>query len=137
MRVTGAAKEMAGMSSKTQDKHDNLISFVSKGEDRDFDRLLTQRRFADPYKDESAELYILVNKVEMPETVKNELCQQSEIGRMLYEAFGKDRIHSNKVSLWSLMKKRKLLTWKGSGKVLRVSCKYRVIGLQEDRALFA
>ena len=82
---------MAGMFSKPQGKNHNLIAFVSKCEGRGIDRLLTRWGFADPLKYESVELYNLVTKVKMPETVKNDLCQQSEIGRALYETFLKDR----------------------------------------------
>ena len=35
------------------------------------------------------------------------------------------------------MKRRKLLTWKDSKKVLKLSCKDKVIELKEDRSLFA
>ena len=84
---------MAGLFSKPQGKHHDLTAFVSKCEGRRIDRLLTRCGFAlsDPLKNESAELYNLVTKVGMPETVKNDLCQQSEIGRSLYETFLKDR----------------------------------------------
>ena len=82
---------MAGMLSKPQDKHHNRIAFVSKCEGRGIDRLLTRCGIADPFKYESAGLYNLVTKVKMPETVKNDLCQQSEIGRALYETVLKDR----------------------------------------------
>lgn len=41
------------------------------------------------------------------------------------------------MNLWSTMKKRKLLTWKDSAKVLKVPCKDKVVELQEDRSLFA
>ena len=42
-----------------------------------------------------------------------------------------------KVNRWSLMKKLKLLTWKHSEKVLKVSGTDKVIELQEDRSLFS
>ena len=82
---------MAGLFSKPQGKHHDLTTFVSKCEGRRIDRLLTRCGFAlsDPLKNESAELYNLVTKVRMSETVKK--CQQSEIGRSLYETFLKDR----------------------------------------------
>ena len=56
------------------------------------DRLLTRCGFADQLK----LLNNLETKVKMPETVKNDLCQQSEIGRALYEDLSERRIHLNK-----------------------------------------
>ncbi len=137
-RLAGEAKEMAGMNSKTQTKHHNLAAFVLQREDRAIDQLLTTlQNFGNPFEEESNDLYNMVAKVVMPEAVKSDLCRQSEIGRTLYETFVKERIQSNKVNLWSTMKKRKLLTWKDSAKVLKVPCKDRVVELQEDRSLFA
>ena len=79
----------------------------------------------------------LVTKVIMPEKVKNDICERGEIGKKLFETLVTDRIKTNKVNLWSPMKRRKLLTWKDSEKVLKLSCKDKVIELKEDRSLFA
>ena len=73
----------------------------------------------------------------MPETVKNDLCQQSEIGRSLYETFLKDRFIWTKVNCWSMMKKRKLLMWKDSGKILKATYTGIVVESQEEGHLFA
>ena len=73
----------------------------------------------------------------MPEKVKNDICERGEIGKKLFETLVTDRIKTNKVNLWSPMKRRKLLTWKDSEKVLKLSCKDKVIELKEDRSLFA
>ena len=82
---------MAGLFSKPQGKYHNLTAFVSRQEGRGIDRLLTRCGFADPFKYEIAELYNLVSIFKMPERVRNDICQQSEIGRSLYETFLKDR----------------------------------------------
>ena len=58
----------------------------------------------------------------MPEKVKNDICERGEIGKKLFETLVTDRIQTNKVNLWSPMKRRKLLTWKDSEKVLKL-CK--------------
>ena len=65
------------------------------------------------------------------------MSEQGEIGKKFFEIFVTDRIKTNKVSLWSPMKRRKLLTLKGSRKVLKLSCKDKVIEQKEDRSLFA
>ena len=49
----------------------------------------------------------------------------------------KERVQSGKVNLWSPMKKRKLLTWKTSAKVVKVTVADKIVELQEDRSLFA
>ena len=57
--------------------------------------------------------------------------------KKLFETFVTDRIKTTKENLWSPMKRRKLLTWKDSRKVLKLSCKDKVIALKEARSLFA
>ena len=51
--------------------------------------------------------------------------------------FVEDRIKSNKCSIWSLMKKRKLNTWKSTTKTLKAKINENVVELKEDRSLFA
>ena len=100
---------MAGMFSKTQERHHNLAAPVSQREDKSIDQLLiTPRNFTNPFKEEGEEQFNLVTKVIMPEKVKDDLYQQSDIGRALLESFIKDRIHSKKVNVWFPMTKRKL-----------------------------
>ena len=99
--------------------------------------LTTLRNFTDPFKEDGNELINLVTKVIMPEKGKNDICERGEIGKKLFETLVTDRIKTNKVNLWSPMKRRKLLTWKDSEKMLKLSCKDKVIELKEDRSLFA
>ena len=65
------------------------------------------------------------------------MCNQSVIGQTLFDMFVKERIQSEKVNLWSTMKKRKLCTWKTNAKNVKVSTEEKVIELREDRSLFA
>ena len=97
--------------------------------------LTTLRNFTDPFKEDGNELINLVTKVIMPEKGKNDICERGETGKKLFETLVTDRIKTNKVNLWSPMKRRKLLTW--NEKVLKLSCKDKVIELKEDRSLFA
>ena len=48
-----------------------------------------------------------------------------------------DRIKSNKCSIWSLMKRRKLNTWKNTTKTLKIKINENVVELKDDRSLFA
>ena len=97
----------------------------------------TIERFTNPFTEESYDLFNLVTKVVVAEKVKDDLCGQSVIGRKLLETFVNERIKSDKVNVWSKMKKRKLLTWRSNGKKVSVSLKDKVVELQEDRNLFA
>ena len=73
----------------------------------------------------------------MPEKVKKDLCEQSLIGNKLFRTFVKERIQTAEKSIWDVMKKRKLLTWKTTGKTVRVATKDKIIELKEDRCLLA
>ena len=48
------------------------------------------------------------------------------------DSFVKERVQSGKVNLWSPMKKRKLLTWKTSAKVLKVTAADKILYLLPD-----
>ena len=129
---------MAGVSSKTQGHHHNLTTAVLAHEEKGVAQLTaTIERFTNPFPDTQTDLFNLVTKVVMTETVKENLCEQSKIGRRLFGCFVKERVQSGKVNLWSPMKKRKLLTWKTSAKVVKVTAADRIVELHEDRPLFA
>ena len=129
---------MAGVSSKTQGHHHNLTTAVLAHEEKDVAQLTaTIERFTNPFSDTHTDLFNFVTKVVMPETVKEDLCEQSEIGRRLFDCFVKERVQSGKVNLWSPMKKGKLLTWKTSAKVVRVTAADKIVEFQEDRSLSA
>ena len=137
-RLAEQAKQMAGTSSKTQTHHHNLSTAVRLRQEKNIDRLVNGiLRFTNPFTEESADLYNLVTKVVTPENVKKDLSEQSTIGKELFNNFVKERIQSAEHSIWSPMKKRKLLTWKSTGKTLRVATQDKVIELKEDRSLFA
>jgi len=137
-RLAEQAKQMTGTSSKTQTHHHNLSTAVRLRQEKNIDRLVNGiLRFTNPFTEESADLYNLVTKVVTPENVKKDLSEQSTIGKELFNNFVKERIQSAEHSIWSPMKKRKLLTWKSTGKTLRVATQDKVIELKEDRSLFA
>ena len=129
---------MAGVSSKTQGHHHNLTTAVLAHEEKDVAQLTaTIERFTNPFSDIHTDLFNFVTKVVMPETVKEDLCEQSEIGRTLFDCFVKEWVQFGKVNLWSPMKKRKLLTWKTSAKVVKVTAADKIVELQEDSSLFS
>ena len=79
------------------------------------------RCFTNPFSEQSNDLFNLVTKVVVPEKIKKDLCNQSQIGQKLFEAFVCDRIQSNKTNLWASMKKHTLSTWKDMGKKMKLS----------------
>lgn len=137
-RLAEQAKQMAGVSTKTPKHHHNLTTAARSRQEKSIGQLVaTIRSFTNPFTEESGDLFNLVTKVVMPDNVKQDLCQQGTIGNKLFVNFAKERIQSRKCSIWSPMKKRKLLTWKSTGKVLRMTANGKMVELKEDRSLFA
>ena len=97
----------------------------------------TMESFNNPFTDESQDLFNLATKVVMPDNIKDDLCNQPMIGQTLFDTFVKERIQSGKITIWSTMSKRKVLTWKSRAKKVKVSAKEKVIELREDKYLFA
>ena len=54
-----------------------------------------------------------------------------------FHSICKGQIETGTEILWSPMKKQKLLKWKTTGKKTKVIVDNKVVGLQEDRCLFA
>lgn len=138
-RLAEEAKTMSGLSRQRAEKeHHNLSDAKLDRENKCVNMLeSTIRRFTNPFTDESGDLFNLITKVVVPDKAKEELYAQSEIGKSLLKSFVEDRISSDKVNIWSKMKKRKLQTWKSNGKKVKVPIDDKVVELQEDRSLFA
>ncbi|KAJ7394880.1 hypothetical protein OS493_000715 [Desmophyllum pertusum] len=73
----------------------------------------------------------------MPDNIKNDLCDQPAVGKMLLESFVSERIKTGKINIWASMKKRKLSTWKTNAKKIKVVVKEQMVELRENRSLFA
>ena len=79
------AKNMAGVSSKPQGRYHNLTTAVLAREQKGVAQLTaTIERFTNPFPDAHTDLFNLMTKVFMPETVKKDLCKQSKIGMRLF-----------------------------------------------------
>ena len=114
-RLPEQAKQVAGSSSRTSTckHHHTLTTAVRLLQERHFEQLtITIRSFTNPFLEEHSDLFNLVTKVVMPKEVKRDICQQSVIGKLLYGNFAKERIQSREYSIWSLIKKCKLLMWR-------------------------
>ena len=139
-RLTAEAKAMAGLVPERA-HHQELNSAVLTHEDNSINKLTeTIKTFTNPFSSDqntNTDLYNLVTKVVVNEKTKKDLVNQSEEGRKLFSAFVQDRIKTGKINLWAPVKKRNLLTWKTSAKVIKVKAKDTIIELKEDRNLFA
>lgn len=107
-RLADEAKHMAGItSSKEGNHHHTLTASVHSREEKNIEQLLaTLETFTNPFTEESDELFNLVTKIVAPDKVKADLTEQANIGLKLYQTFVKDRIKTQKVSVWSPMKKK-------------------------------
>ncbi|KAL9972897.1 hypothetical protein ACROYT_G019285 [Oculina patagonica] len=105
------AKDMAGVAPKIQTRDHNHTTAVLSREDKNVKALIkTIETFTNPFAEESLDLFNLVTNVIMTDKVKEDLCSQTAIGQTLFDTFVKERIQSEKVNIWSTMKKQKLCT---------------------------
>lgn len=129
---------MAGVSSKVQSHHHNDMPSVLSRENLTIKTLAeTIESFTNPFTEKSSDLFNLVTKVVMPDNIKNDLCDQPAVGKMLLESFVSERIKTGKINIWASMKKRKLSTWKTNAKKIKVVVKEQMVELRENRSLFA
>ena len=137
-RLAGEAQQMAGVLPNTRIHHHDLSTSILERHERNIEKLTsTLRSFTNPFAEDSEDLFNLVTKAVMPDEVQDDLCSQSEIGRMMFDVFVAERIKTGKTNLWFPMKKRRLNTWKCFGKSIRVKSGEQVVELKEDRSLFA
>ena len=137
-RLSEKAKSMAGISLTTSGPHHHALApAVLSYEDKSIEQLLiTMESFTNPFKQDSGDLFNLVFKVVMPENVKKDLCEQSNIRQKLFKCFVKERLQEGKINFWAPMKKQKLQTWKTEGKKVKLGTSNNILELQEDRNLF-
>ena len=136
-RLAGEACEVADISSPAQTHHHALSAAVVIRQEKSIEALTsTIERFSNPFAEESFDLFNLVTKAIMPEKVNNDLCNESTIGRQLFEEFVTNRIRSANVNVWDTMKKTKLHTWKTTGKRVKINTGDKIVELKEDRKLF-
>ena len=84
---------MTGVSSKLQGRHHNLATALLAREGKGLAQLTaTIERFMNSFSAAHTDLFNLVTKVLIPETEKKDFCEQSEIGRRLFDCFVKERI---------------------------------------------
>ena len=138
-RLTEEARCMTGVDRRKQVQHHCLSEAVSLTHtERNIQQLKSAIKiFTNPFTEESTDLFNLVTKLVMTDNIKQDLCEQSDTGKKVMEQFTQERIQSDKVNIWSSIKKRKLMTWrKNNGEKVKVLVEDKVVELQEDRFLF-
>ena len=134
---------MVGLTTDTQEHYHDLSPAVTTNEDKAIYQLIqTIRAYTNLFShgDDSgsnSDLYNLATKKVVCETANKDLVEHSEIGKKLFSSFVKDRLKSGTTNFWDVMKKRKIQTWKSSGKVIKVKAVECVVELKEDQSLFA
>ena len=89
----------------------HLTNAVLSREERNICKLSTTiASFTNPFTQSGDEFFNLVTKVVVPDDVKRDLCAQHTEGEKLLDTFVKERIQVASIKLWSVIKKRKLLT---------------------------
>lgn len=137
-RLASEAQHMAGCVSSARKEHHALSATVLQNHENSVLKLTaTMKSFTNPFSVEGDDLFNLVTKSVMPENVKQDVCNQGEIGQEMFDAFVAQRIKSSSVNLWAPMKKRKLATWTTTLKKTKISAGDKVVELKQDRSLFA
>ena len=91
---------MTGVSSKLKGRHHDLATALLAREEKGLAQLTTTiERFMNSFPDAHTDLFNLVTKVVIPETEKKDFCEQSEIGRRLFDCFVKERVQCGEVNL--------------------------------------
>ena len=79
-------------------------------------------------------VYNIVSKAVLSEQAESDTITHVAIGTEMYKTFLNERVTGER-SIWEKMKKRKMLTFKSSGKTLKTKLEGKVVELKEDRSL--
>ena len=75
----------------------------------------------------------IITKAVMPDTVKNAIIQRNCSGQQMFDTFVRERLVDNEMSIWSPMKKVKLLLWKSTRKINRCTTSHKLVAMKDDR----
>ena len=129
---------MAGVDTPAQRYHHALSAALMTRQVKNIKALTaTIQIFTNPFEEESEGLFNFVTKAVMPERVKSDLCNESNIGEQLLEEFVNNRIKSSAINLWAPMRKQQLQTWKMTAKQMKVKTGEKTMQLKEDCRLFS
>ena len=76
--LANQAKNMAGVASKSHTRHHSDTLAVLSREDKNVQMLTeTIEKFSNPFTEEGQDLFNIVTKVVMPDSIKEDICDQS------------------------------------------------------------
>ena len=81
------------------------------------------------------EIYNLLTKSVMNETVTNDILRRDEIGQQMFEGFVTERLTEGKLSVWEKISKKKLGTYKSANASTEIRVGDKVVKIKEERGL--
>ena len=81
------------------------------------------------------EIYNLLTKSVMNETVANDILRRDEIGQQMFEVFVTERLTEGKLSVWDKITKKKLGTYKTANASTEIKVGDSIIKIKEERGL--
>lgn len=81
-------------------------------------------------------VYNVLSKAILPSTSSMEILNHKVIGEQCYQTFMKERFHGS-ISIWSPMKKRKLKSFKETGKIINQKVGEKIVQLKEEKSLLS
>ena len=88
--------------------------------------------FESVYEDE---IYNLLTKLVINETVTNDIVHRDEIGQQMFKDFVTERLTEEKLSVWEKMTKRKLGTYKSANASTEIRVGDNMVKIKEERGL--
>ena len=90
-----------------------------------------------PFKEKETNLVQSSSKIVLPAEATNQVKKAEKTGKDQFQTFIKDRLHSEKKSLYDVIPKNKLLIFKQSNLSMSTKSKERIQSLTADRRLFS
>lgn len=81
------------------------------------------------------EIYNLLTKSVMNETVANDILRRDEIGQQMFEVFVTERLTEGKLSVWDKITKKKLGTYKTANASTEIKVGDSMVKIKEERGL--
>ena len=87
----------------------------------------------DPFLSDETDLYNILTKEVIDEKISKEILEPDKIGQNMLKEFVKERMTDGKVSVWSLMKRRNIGTFKSANAVSDMKAGDKLIKIKEER----
>ena len=136
-RLSNEAETFAGIVSTKQTRHHDASPSVVQRYEQNVNKLRYILMVNDPFTVADDVLMNIITKAVMLDPVKNAIIQRNFIGQEMFDKFVQERLVDKEMSIWSPMKKVKLLIWKSTRKVNKCTTSDKLVAMNDDRELFA